>query len=53
MVSTDKEKEELMEKIAKLEREMGEKKAEAEILKLEVYKPSCINWSVLFSSYCR
>lgn len=36
VVSTDKEKEELMEKIAKLEREMGEKKAEAEILKLEV-----------------
>jgi len=36
VVTTDKEKEELLEKIAKLEREKSEKSVEAEILKQQV-----------------
>jgi len=36
VVTTDKEKEELMDRIASLEREMAQKSAQAELLKQQV-----------------
>ena len=52
MVTTDKEKEELLEKIAKLEREKSEKSVEAELLKQQVHKFTALIIT-MFSSFRR
>ena len=48
VVTTDKEKEELLEKIAKLEREKSEKSVEAELLKQQVHKLTVLITTIFF-----
>ena len=48
VTTTDKEKEELLEKIAKLEREKSEKSVEAELLKHQVHKTLLVLFTTVF-----